>query len=187
MLFQERSKPVQPPSKPEIAPFFLPTMESLSRNPVFNTNGATEQSTENPNLPDQNLPGWGDEADTTNANGETWYNLSKASLPEILLTKAPSLHSLIYLRWILDQYIANGKQTTRGCQQFIRVSSWFKSKRILLQISDCVHSVIHTFLSLDPGPKPKGFLPQLSSINASNLSIEAIKLKKIDAQMSPSF
>lgn len=34
-----RNKPIQPPKKPEAAPFFLPTVPSLARNPVFDTSG----------------------------------------------------------------------------------------------------------------------------------------------------
>lgn len=34
-LAQERNKPIDPPKKPEKAPFFLPTIPSLSREIVF--------------------------------------------------------------------------------------------------------------------------------------------------------
>lgn len=34
---QERSKPVEPPTKPAAAPFFLPTIPGLEGNPVFDT------------------------------------------------------------------------------------------------------------------------------------------------------
>lgn len=34
-LPQERNKPIDPPKKPEKAPFFLPTIPSLSREIVF--------------------------------------------------------------------------------------------------------------------------------------------------------
>jgi U3 small nucleolar RNA-associated protein 21 len=35
-----RSRPLQPPKKPEAAPFFLPTVPSLARQPVFDTTAA---------------------------------------------------------------------------------------------------------------------------------------------------
>ncbi|GMH45573.1 hypothetical protein BSKO_13530 [Bryopsis sp. KO-2023] len=35
-LIKARNKPIQPPKKPEAAPFFLPTVGGLSRDPVFN-------------------------------------------------------------------------------------------------------------------------------------------------------
>eukprot|EP00798_Chlamydomonas_sp_ICE-L_P015273 gene15273-21355_t len=34
---KERNKPIQPPKKPEAAPFFLPTVPGLDPNPVFDT------------------------------------------------------------------------------------------------------------------------------------------------------
>jgi hypothetical protein len=37
-----RSKPLAPPKKPEAAPFFLPTVPGLSRNPVFTADGSKE-------------------------------------------------------------------------------------------------------------------------------------------------
>jgi U3 small nucleolar RNA-associated protein 21 len=37
---KERNKPLQPAKKPEAAPFFLPTIPSLSGNPVFAAPGA---------------------------------------------------------------------------------------------------------------------------------------------------
>ena len=55
-LLQERSKPVQPPKKPEAAPFFLPTVAGLSRVPVFDAT-AVPQSTAGE--ADGKLPGWG--------------------------------------------------------------------------------------------------------------------------------
>ncbi|EFJ49064.1 hypothetical protein VOLCADRAFT_59899 [Volvox carteri f. nagariensis] len=36
-VIKARNKPIQPPKKPEAAPFFLPTMPGLSANPVFET------------------------------------------------------------------------------------------------------------------------------------------------------
>jgi hypothetical protein len=37
LLLQERNKPIQPPKKPEAAPFFLPTVPGLEGNPIFDT------------------------------------------------------------------------------------------------------------------------------------------------------
>ncbi|KAF6265106.1 WD40 repeat-like protein [Scenedesmus sp. NREL 46B-D3] len=39
-----RSKPLAPPKKPEAAPFFLPTVPGLSRNPVFAADGSTKEA-----------------------------------------------------------------------------------------------------------------------------------------------
>jgi hypothetical protein len=39
-----RSKPLAPPKKPEAAPFFLPTVPGLSRNPVFAADGEDTQA-----------------------------------------------------------------------------------------------------------------------------------------------
>lgn len=39
-----RNKPIQPPKKPEAAPFFLPTVATLARNPVFDTTAAASAS-----------------------------------------------------------------------------------------------------------------------------------------------
>ena len=57
-LLQERSKPVQPPKKPEAAPFFLPTVATLSSNPVFDAAPASAEV-------NGKLPGWGDEKQGT--------------------------------------------------------------------------------------------------------------------------
>lgn len=34
-VYQERNKPIEPPKKPEAAPFFLPTVPSVEGRPVF--------------------------------------------------------------------------------------------------------------------------------------------------------
>ena len=39
---KSRSKPLQPPKKPEAAPFFLPTVPTLARKPVFDLSDAAE-------------------------------------------------------------------------------------------------------------------------------------------------
>lgn len=39
---QERSRPIEPPKKPEAAPFFLPTVPGLEGNPVFDLAGAEQ-------------------------------------------------------------------------------------------------------------------------------------------------
>ena len=41
---QERNKPIEPPKKPAQAPFFLPTVPGLDRDPVFDLQGEGEQS-----------------------------------------------------------------------------------------------------------------------------------------------
>jgi hypothetical protein len=41
-----RSKPLAPPKKPEAAPFFLPTVPGLSRNPVFTADGSSKEGEE---------------------------------------------------------------------------------------------------------------------------------------------
>lgn len=40
---QERNKPIEPPKKPAQAPFFLPTVPGLARDPVFNMNAAGQE------------------------------------------------------------------------------------------------------------------------------------------------
>lgn len=40
MPLQERNKPIEPPKKPAQAPFFLPTVPGLERDPVFDLQGA---------------------------------------------------------------------------------------------------------------------------------------------------
>ena len=40
---QERNKPIEPPKKPAQAPFFLPTVPGLARDPVFDLDGAEEK------------------------------------------------------------------------------------------------------------------------------------------------
>ena len=39
---QERNKPIEAPKKPAQAPFFLPTVPGLARDPVFDLEGAEE-------------------------------------------------------------------------------------------------------------------------------------------------
>ena len=56
-MLQERGRPIQPPKKPEAAPFFLPTVPSLSRRPVFDT---AASSTPAPAAENRVLPGWGE-------------------------------------------------------------------------------------------------------------------------------
>lgn len=41
---QERNKPIEPPKKPAQAPFFLPTVPGLARDPVFDLERAEEDS-----------------------------------------------------------------------------------------------------------------------------------------------
>lgn len=41
---QERNRPIEPPTKPAAAPFFLPTIPGLEGNPVFNTEADAEQN-----------------------------------------------------------------------------------------------------------------------------------------------
>ena len=56
---QERSRPKQPPKKPEAAPFFLPTVPGLAGQPVFDTPAAAGD-TSNANQGAE-LPGWGEQ------------------------------------------------------------------------------------------------------------------------------
>ena len=63
---QERSKPIQPPKKPEAAPFFLPTVSTLARNPVFANDAPTEPNSISPGT----LPGWGDGLDSLENAGK---------------------------------------------------------------------------------------------------------------------
>ena len=44
LCVQERNKPIEPPKKPAQAPFFLPTVPGLERDPVFDLQGEGEQS-----------------------------------------------------------------------------------------------------------------------------------------------
>lgn len=53
---QERSKPTQPPKKPEAAPFFLPTVATLSKQPIFDAGTDSTAAA----APEGNLPGWGE-------------------------------------------------------------------------------------------------------------------------------
>lgn len=41
---QERNRPIEPPTKPAAAPFFLPTIPGLEGNPVFATEADAEQN-----------------------------------------------------------------------------------------------------------------------------------------------
>ena len=70
-MLQERSRPEQPPKKLEAAPFFLPTVSTLARNPVF----ATETGAE-PNAMAEGsgsgLPGWGDADGSIGEAGRIW-------------------------------------------------------------------------------------------------------------------
>lgn len=43
--FQERNKPIEPPKKPEKAPFFLPSIPSLSGEILFKVTTTTDQTT----------------------------------------------------------------------------------------------------------------------------------------------
>lgn len=81
-----RSKPIQPPKKPEAAPFFLPTVPGLEGNPVFDTAAAAAatgtEAQQNATAagaaaangqatggkPKQKLAGWG--ADGSGSEGE---------------------------------------------------------------------------------------------------------------------
>ncbi len=40
-------RPIEPPKKPEAAPFFLPTVPTLARNPVFDTNATNTHTNDN--------------------------------------------------------------------------------------------------------------------------------------------
>lgn len=44
MCVQARSKPIQPPTKPANAPFFLPTVPGLHSEPLFDPSAVTEES-----------------------------------------------------------------------------------------------------------------------------------------------
>lgn len=44
LCVQERNKPIEPPKKPAQAPFFLPTVPGLERDPVFDLQGEGEGS-----------------------------------------------------------------------------------------------------------------------------------------------
>ena len=56
---QERSRPVQPPQKPEAAPFFLPTLATLEKNPVFDTEASVPAA--EAAITTNGLPGWGED------------------------------------------------------------------------------------------------------------------------------
>lgn len=43
-IFQARNKPIEPPKKPEKAPFFLPSIPSLSGEIVFKASEPTEEN-----------------------------------------------------------------------------------------------------------------------------------------------
>lgn len=47
---QERNKPIEPLKKPAQAPFFLPTVPGLARDPVFDVNAAGQEGTGAPPL-----------------------------------------------------------------------------------------------------------------------------------------
>ncbi|GBF88408.1 hypothetical protein Rsub_01120 [Raphidocelis subcapitata] len=70
-----RSKPIQPPKKPEAAPFFLPTVPGLEGNPVFDTAAAAvADAAAAPEAPKANgtagtLAGWG-EGSASGSEGE---------------------------------------------------------------------------------------------------------------------
>lgn len=76
-----RSKPIQPPKKPEAAPFFLPTVPGLEGNPVFDTataaggeaaaaaGAAAQAAGKKGGKGKQKLAGWGDSDDEEGGSG----------------------------------------------------------------------------------------------------------------------
>lgn len=52
---QERSKPIEPPKKPEAAPFFLPTVAGVERDVTFDVPEASDAAAEE----GAGMPGWG--------------------------------------------------------------------------------------------------------------------------------
>ena len=77
---QERSRPVQPPQKPEAAPFFLPTLATLEKNPVFDTEAATPATEAETTA--NGLPGWGGEGDGTTP----YFSPLKVFMPSVTHT-----------------------------------------------------------------------------------------------------
>lgn len=114
LWLQERSKPAEPPKKPEAAPFFLPTVAGLSRNPIFNTQAAPTEAEAKPEENGGSLPGWGGDGDEdpeegavlifcenmmTHAMTILWMKLkgcnSDCAHPFILAAKNRMLHVMI--------------------------------------------------------------------------------------------
>ena len=83
-FLQERSKPVQPPKKPEAAPFFLPTVATLSSNPVFDAAPANAEV-------NGKLPGWGEDGEGT-SHGSMFHDVwPNPEAPDLLHLSNPSL------------------------------------------------------------------------------------------------
>lgn len=52
---QERNKPIEPPKKPERAPFFLPSVPSLSGDILFKPSGSAEEEAKGDEVEDTRI------------------------------------------------------------------------------------------------------------------------------------
>ena len=118
---KERNRPKEAPKKPEAAPFFLPTVQGLERDPVFDLNGNNEEDAEQ--QPSKVLHGgFGDvQSKFLSTLKDGMESSDFAAAIELLRNMSPSaIHGEIHMMEVLEGAEGEDIENVRRTLGFLR-------------------------------------------------------------------